>query len=70
MREFDHVGVITDDKQTEEMYVPATKVWVTNPATHPYNPAFADFFLNKQNLLPVYGEESKPVSFKLFSRKF
>jgi hypothetical protein len=36
MREFDHVGIITDEKQPEEMYVPATKVWVTNPATHPY----------------------------------
>jgi hypothetical protein len=36
MREFDHIGVIIDEKQPEEMYVPATKVWVTNPATHPY----------------------------------
>ncbi|MBI1878065.1 MAG: hypothetical protein HYR94_07535 [Chloroflexi bacterium] len=36
MRQFDHVGIITDERQAEEMYVPATKVWVTNPATHPY----------------------------------
>ena len=36
MRQFDHVGVVTDDRQAEEMYVPATKVWVTNPAAHRY----------------------------------
>jgi hypothetical protein len=43
MREFDHIGVITDDKQAEEMYVPATKVWVTNPATHPYKIEYLRF---------------------------
>lgn len=36
MREFDHIGVPTADQQPHEMYVPATKVWVTDPAAHPY----------------------------------
>lgn len=36
MREFDHVGLPTDDKQPDEMYVSETKVWVTDPAAHPY----------------------------------
>ncbi len=36
MYEFDHIGLPTDDKQPGEMYVPATKVWVTDPMAHPY----------------------------------
>ena len=35
MRIFDHVGVPTTDRQPAEMYVEATKVWVTDPARHP-----------------------------------
>ena len=35
MRVFDHVGVPTEDRQPGEMYVEATKVWVTDPAGHP-----------------------------------
>lgn len=35
MREFHHVGVITTQKQAGEIYVPATKVYVTNPNDHP-----------------------------------
>lgn len=35
MRLFDHVGIPTDAQQPKEMYVDATKVWVTDPSTHP-----------------------------------
>ena len=35
MRTFDHVGVPTTDRQSGEMYVEATRVWVTDPAQHP-----------------------------------
>ncbi|MDP2996764.1 MAG: hypothetical protein Q8N47_04695 [Bryobacterales bacterium] len=35
MRTFDHVGVPTTEKQPVEMYVEATKVWVTDPLRHP-----------------------------------
>jgi hypothetical protein len=35
MREFDHIGLVTTEKQPNEMYVEATKVWVTNPAESP-----------------------------------
>lgn len=35
MRKFDHVGVPTGDRQPGEMYVEATRVWVTDPARHP-----------------------------------
>ena len=37
MREFDHVGVVTDEKQPNEMWVEATRVWVTDPLAHPYH---------------------------------
>jgi hypothetical protein len=40
VREFDHVGIPTDDKQPKEDYVAATKVWVTNPREHPYKVEF------------------------------
>jgi hypothetical protein len=35
MKVFDHVGVPTTERQPAEMYVSATKVWVTDPAQHP-----------------------------------
>ena len=43
MRFFDHVGVPTDEKQSNEMYVPATKVWVTDPEQHHYKIEFLRF---------------------------
>jgi hypothetical protein len=35
MRIFDHVGVPTSEPQGKEMYVPTTRVWVTNPLDSP-----------------------------------
>lgn len=35
MRKFNHVGVTTDEKQPDEIYIPETKVWVTRPNDHP-----------------------------------
>jgi hypothetical protein len=43
MREFHHVGVITTQKQPGEIYVPATKVYVTNPNDHPDRIEFLRF---------------------------
>ena len=34
--EFDHIGVITDQKQEGEVFVEATRVWVTDYKKHPY----------------------------------
>ena len=36
MRKFNHVGVVTDEKQPDEIYISETKVWVTKPNDHPY----------------------------------
>ncbi|OGS21236.1 MAG: hypothetical protein A2252_06085 [Elusimicrobia bacterium RIFOXYA2_FULL_39_19] len=33
---FDHIGLITTEKQEKEDWVESTRVWVTNPKTHPY----------------------------------
>ena len=35
MREFDHIGLITEVKRPDEMWVEATRVWVTDPAASP-----------------------------------
>jgi len=35
--EFDHVGMITDQKKDDENWVEQTRVWVTSPRKHPYN---------------------------------
>lgn len=43
MREFHHMGLPTDDKQPGEVYVEATKVWVTDPADHRYRVEFLRF---------------------------
>lgn len=43
MREFHHVGLPTDDKQPGEVYVAATKVWVTDPADHHYRVEYLRF---------------------------
>ena len=40
MREFHHMGLPTDQKQPDEVYVPDTKVWVTSPEDHPYRVEF------------------------------
>jgi hypothetical protein len=43
MREFDHIGVPTAEQQPDEMHVPATKVWVTDPAAHPLRVEYLRF---------------------------
>ena len=35
MREFHHIGMITDQQQAGEEWVEETRVWVTNPLTDP-----------------------------------
>jgi hypothetical protein len=35
--QFDHLGMITTEKKADEIYVEATKVWVTDFRQHPYH---------------------------------
>jgi hypothetical protein len=42
-RAFDHVGIPTEEKQALEMWVEATRVWVTDPARHPHRVEFLRF---------------------------
>ncbi len=35
--EFDHVGIVTDEKKPNAVFVEATRVWITNSADHPYS---------------------------------
>jgi hypothetical protein len=43
VRRFHHVGVITDEVQSDEIYVSQTKVHVTNPVDHPYRVEYLRF---------------------------
>lgn len=43
MRRFHHVGIITDEPQAGEIYVPETRVHVTNPTDHPYRIEYLRF---------------------------
>jgi len=43
VRQFHHIGLPTDQKQPGEVYVPATKVWVTSPDDHPYRVEYLRF---------------------------
>jgi hypothetical protein len=40
---FDHIGVVTTEKQPKESWVEATRVWVTSPREHPFNIEFLRF---------------------------
>lgn len=40
---FHHIGLPTDEPQPNESYVPDTKVWVTDPADHPYRVEYLRF---------------------------
>ncbi len=35
--QFDHIGIITQDKHDDEIYVAATKVWVTDFRENPFH---------------------------------
>jgi hypothetical protein len=43
VRQFHHVGVITDEPQPGELYVAETKVHVTNPNHHSYRVEYLRF---------------------------
>ncbi|MGI6215365.1 MAG: VOC family protein [Christensenellales bacterium] len=36
MKEFDHIGITTKQKQPNERFVNKTRVWVTDPHEHPF----------------------------------
>jgi hypothetical protein len=40
---FDHIGVVTAERQRAESWVEATRVWVTSPRAHAYNVEFLRF---------------------------
>ena len=40
---FDHIGVITEERHDGEVFVDATRVWVTNPRDHPFHVEYLRF---------------------------
>ncbi len=53
MRRFHHVGIITEQVQQDEIYVPETKVYVTNPNAHPYRVEYLRFEHDSPVMGPV-----------------
>jgi len=65
MRAFDHVGVPIDHQQPGEVYVAATKVWITDPAAHPYQVEFLRFESDSPVKGPV--REQPHIAFRVES---
>ena len=40
---FDHIGVVTEEQHDGEMFVDATRVWVTSPRDHPFHVEYLRF---------------------------
>ena len=40
---FDHIGIVTDEPQQGEVFVEATRVWVTSPRDHPFHIEYLRF---------------------------
>ena len=43
MRRFDHIGLPTAEAHPGELYIPETKVWITDPWVHPQRIEFLRF---------------------------
>jgi hypothetical protein len=63
--QFDHVGLITNEKKPHERFVAATKVWVTDFAAHPYRVEWLRFEPDSPVKGPV--REQPHVAFRVGS---
>jgi len=63
MIEFDHMGLITDEKKEDESWVEATRVWVTDYSKHPYRVEWLRYESNSPVKGPV--REKSHIAFKV-----
>ncbi len=63
--EFDHIGLITNEKKGDEDWVEATRVWVTNPKKHPYRVEWLRFEPDTPVIGPV--RDKAHVAYKVKS---
>lgn len=61
--EFDHIGLITNEKKFSESWVEDTRVWVTNPKEHPFHVEWLRFEENSPVKGPV--REKPHIAFKV-----
>jgi len=59
--EFHHVGVPTDQPQPDETYLPEAKVYITDPASHPYRFEYLRF--EPDSPLPERMQKNPHVAF-------
>ena len=63
--QFDHVGMITTEKKPGEVFVAATKVWVTDIGAHPYKVEWLRFEPDSPVKSPV--RDNPHVAFRVDS---
>jgi hypothetical protein len=63
--QFDHLGMITTEKKADEIYVAATKVWVTDFRKHPFHIEWLRFEPDSPVTGPV--REKPHVAFRVDS---
>jgi hypothetical protein len=63
--EFSHIGVITDEPKAGEVFVEATRVWITDFTKHPYHVEWLRFEPDSPVTGPV--REQPHVAYKVAS---
>jgi hypothetical protein len=63
--QFDHIGLIADEKKPGERFVEATRVWVTDMATHPFRVEWLRFEPDSPTTGPV--RENPHVAYRVDS---
>ena len=65
MRTFDHLGLTTSRRQSGERYVERTRVWVTDPAAHPYRVEWLRY--EPESTVPALIRDNPHLAFRVDS---
>jgi len=64
---FDHIGIPTTKKQKKELFVPATRVWITDAQKHPFKVEWLRFEPDSPVKGPLHDEPH--IGFRVKTRK-
>lgn len=62
---FDHVGITTTEKQPDEDWVEASRIWVTNPKNHPEHIEFLRY--EPDSTVPAAVRDNPHVAYRVES---
>ncbi len=60
--QFDHIGIVTTEKKADEIFVAATRVWVTDFRTHPFHVEWLRFEPDSPVTGPVRDDSTAAAS--------